>query len=41
VLYLRANETGSGENAGLDVDGILDAAWADQLVEVAAAHLAE
>ena len=41
VLYLRANETGSGENAGLDVDGILDAAWADQLVEAAAAHLAE
>lgn len=41
VLYLRANETGSGENAGADVDGALDPTWADQLIESAAAHLAE
>ena len=41
VLYLRVNETGSGENAGLDVDGILDTAWVDQLMEAAAAHLAQ
>jgi hypothetical protein len=41
VLYLRVNETGSGENAGLDVDGILDTSWVDQLMEAAAAHLAQ
>lgn len=41
VLYLRANETGSGENADEEVDGTLDAAWVDQLMDAAAAHLAE
>lgn len=41
VLYLRTNESGSGENADQDVDGTLDSAWADQLLEAAAAHLAE
>ena len=41
VLYIRANETGSGENADEDVDGLLDPTWADELIEVAAAHLAE
>ena len=40
VLYLRANETGSGPNAGEDVDGTLEPAWADQLIETAAEHLA-
>jgi hypothetical protein len=40
VLYLRVNETGSGENAGLDVDGILETVWVDELMEAAAAHLA-
>jgi hypothetical protein len=41
VLYIRANETGSGQNAEEDVDGTLDPAWSDQLVEAAANHLAE
>jgi hypothetical protein len=41
VLYLRANETGSGENAGLDADGTLDSTWVEQLIQAAAAHLTE
>ena len=41
VLYIRANETGSGENSEEDVDGLLDPAWADALIEAAASHLAE
>jgi hypothetical protein len=41
VLYIRANETGSGENADEDVDGALDPTWADQLIDAASAHLAE
>lgn len=41
VLYLRASETGSGRNAGEDVDGTLDPAWTDQLMATAAAHLAQ
>ena len=41
VLYIRANETGSGQNAGEDVDGTLDPAWADQLIETAVEHLAQ
>ena len=41
ILYLRANETGSGPNAGQDVDGALDPTWADQLIDAAVAHLAQ
>lgn len=41
VLYLRASETGSGQNTGEDVDGTLDPTWADQLIATAAANLAE
>ena len=40
VLYIRANETGSGANAGEEVDGELDPTWAEQLIDAAAAHLA-
>ena len=41
ILYLRASETGSGENVEEEVDGILDPAWADELVQAAAEHLAD
>jgi PknH-like extracellular domain len=41
VLYLRVNETGSGQNTDMDVDGTLDPSWVDQLFESAAAHLTE
>jgi hypothetical protein len=41
VLYLRGNETGSGNNGGAGVDGALDPAWAAQLIQAAASHLAE
>lgn len=40
VLYIRANETGSPAGMHWKTDGVLDAAWADQLVKAAAAHLA-
>lgn len=40
VLYIRAAESGSGENSEEDVDGILDPAWADELILAASTHLA-
>jgi hypothetical protein len=40
VLYLRSNELGAPDSKELPSDGILDPAWADELIEAAAAHLA-
>jgi hypothetical protein len=39
VLYLRANETGSGGNADEEVDGTLEPSWVDELMQAAAAHV--